>query len=321
MANKLSSCSFTVKQFKAEDIFNADETGLFYGCLSDRTHVFKNDKCAGGKLSKERLTVLVTASMAGEKLPLLVIGKSANPRCFKNIKKLPLPYESNKKAWMTAAIFETWVKKLDSQMRKRNRNIALVLDNCTAHPKVEGLTNIKLIFFPPNTTARTQPMDTGVIRCLKSHYRKNLAKMRLVAFEEKKDFTINVLEGTKLLSNAWNVVSETTIKNCFKKVNFIQAEDNQVQEEQTEDDEVIGIWERLQAGGLIPKTFGFPDYAKSDDGLLTRKTITDTSILNELTTVDDQEDKDDDVISVEDVQPAAMSPFKALSATRSLLQK
>ena len=308
-----------LKQFKAEDIFNADETGLFYRCLPDRTHVFKNDKCAGGKLSKERLTVLVTASMAGEKLPLLVIGKSVNPRCFKNIKKLPLPYESNKKAWMTAAIFKTWVKKLDSQMRKSNRNIALVLDNCTAHPKVEGLMNIKLIFLPPNTTARTQPMDAGVIQCLKSHYRKNLAKMHLVAFQEKKNFTINVLERTKLLSNAWNKVSEATIKNCFKKVNFLPGEDNQVQEEQTEndgDDKLVGIWEKLQAGGLIPETLCFTDYATNDDGLLTCETITEISILNELTTADDQEDEDDDIISVEDVQPAAMSPFQALSAIR-----
>ena len=129
-------------------------------------------------------------------------------------------------------------------------------------------------------------MDAGVIRCLKSHYGKNLAKMRLVAFEEKKDFTINVLEETKLLSNAWNVISEATIKNCFKKVNFIQVEDKQVQEEQTEDDgddEVVGIWERLEAGGLIPETLGFTNYVTSDDGLLTRETIADTSILDERT--------------------------------------
>ena len=58
----------------------------------------KNEKCAGGKLSKEMITALVTASMAGEKLPPLVIGKSANPRCFKNVKKLPLPYKHNTKA-------------------------------------------------------------------------------------------------------------------------------------------------------------------------------------------------------------------------------
>ena len=106
--------------------------------------------------------------------------------------------------------------------------------------------------------------------------------MRLLAFEEKKDFTINVLEGTKLLSNAWNAVSEATIKNCFKKINFIQAEDNQVQEEQTEDDgdgEVVGIWERLQASGLIPETLGFTDYATSDDGLLTGDAHLDTLVL------------------------------------------
>ena len=197
-----------------------------------------------------------------------------------------------------------------------------MLDNCTAHPKLKGFTNIKLIFLSPNTTARIQPMDAGVIRCLKSHYLKNLAKMCLVVFEEKKDFTINVLEGTKLISNGWNEVSEAPIKNCFKKVNFIQAEDNQVQEEQTEDDgddEVVGIWEKLQPSGLIPETLGFTDYATSNDGLLTRETITETSILNELTTIDDQEDKDDDdIIPVEDVQPAAMSPFEALSAARQL---
>ena len=39
--------------------------------------------------------------------------------------------------------------------------------------------------------------------------------------------------------------------------------------------------------------------------------------MNELTTVNDQEDEDDDVISV-DVQPAAVSPFEVLSAIRQL---
>ena len=46
--------------------------------------------------------------------------------------------------------------------------------------------------------------------------------------------------------------------------------------------------------------------------------IADTSILNKLTTIDNQENEDDDVISIEDVQPATMSPFEALSAIRQL---
>ena len=101
-----------LKEFQPVQIFNTDETGLFYRCLPDKMHVSKNKKCAGGKLSKERLTVLVTASVTGEKLPPLVCGKSANPKCFKNIMNLPAPYEANSKAWMASTVFEKWLRKL-----------------------------------------------------------------------------------------------------------------------------------------------------------------------------------------------------------------
>ena len=171
-------------------------------------------------MSKEILSVLVAASMAGEKLPLLVIGKAAKPRCFKNVKKLSFSYQSNSKAWMTSTIFETWIRKLDINMKNSNRKIALVVDNCTAHPVIHGLTNVRLVFLPPNTTAKTQPMDAGVISCLKAYYRKNLAGMRLLAFEGKKELKVDVLEVLKLLDLAWNSVSDVSIQNCFRKVCF-----------------------------------------------------------------------------------------------------
>ncbi len=141
------------------------------------------------------------SQMAGEKLPPLITGKSANPRCFKNVKKLPLPYEHNTKAWMTSTIFEKWLKKLDLQMRKHQKKIALVLDNYIAHSNVSGLTNIMLVFLPPNTTAKTQPVDAGVICSNKAHHRKNLAKLPLLAFEEQ-TCKINILDSLKLLNQA-----------------------------------------------------------------------------------------------------------------------
>nr|XP_043069112.1 tigger transposable element-derived protein 6-like [Drosophila bipectinata] len=36
-----------IKDYEDKDIFNADETGLFYKCLPDRTYCFKNEKCHG----------------------------------------------------------------------------------------------------------------------------------------------------------------------------------------------------------------------------------------------------------------------------------
>lgn len=70
--------------YDPENIYNADETGLFFKCLPDKTFTFREDDCHGGKQSRERLTLLHCANMTGtDKLPLLVIGKAKQPRCFK----------------------------------------------------------------------------------------------------------------------------------------------------------------------------------------------------------------------------------------------
>ena len=67
------------------DIYNMDETGLFYRALPDRSLTVKGQDCKGGKRSKERITVALCANMAGEMCKPLVIGKSAKPRCFRNL--------------------------------------------------------------------------------------------------------------------------------------------------------------------------------------------------------------------------------------------
>ncbi|XP_067941901.1 tigger transposable element-derived protein 6-like [Watersipora subatra] len=158
-----------------DDIFNMDETGLFYKLMVDKTLHFKGEKCSGGKLSKERLTVAHCANMSGtEKEVPIVIGKFKNPRCFKNVTNLPCQYYNNKKAWMVSDIFQTWVRDLDCRMTRKNREVLLIIDNCPAHPTMNGLTSIRLLFTPPNTTSVLQPMDQGIIRTFKSYYHELL---------------------------------------------------------------------------------------------------------------------------------------------------
>ena len=69
---------------------------------------------------------------------------------------------------------------------KASKKIALVLDNCIAHRNGSGLTNIMLAFLPPHTTAKTQPIDAGVIRSIKAHYRKKPGKATTPSFRRKK---------------------------------------------------------------------------------------------------------------------------------------
>ena len=116
-----------------------------------------------------------------EKLPLLVIGRFAKPRCFKNARSIPVQYEANSKAWMVSDLFSSWLTKLDAKFVREKRKVAMVVDNCPAHPNIQcNLRAIKLVSLPPNTTSKSQPCDQGIIQNLKVHYRKNLI-MQLIA--------------------------------------------------------------------------------------------------------------------------------------------
>ena len=65
-----------LSNYKLEDVFNADEFGLFYQCLPNKTLHSKSEKCSGGKNSKTRITGLAAANSVDDKLPMFVIGKS-----------------------------------------------------------------------------------------------------------------------------------------------------------------------------------------------------------------------------------------------------
>ena len=119
---------------------------------------------------------------------------------------------------MDSTLFEEWVRELDVKFEKENRKIALIIDNCPAHPTIGDLSNLKLIFLPPNTTSVSQPMDQGVIKCLKAFYRRRLVNLMIKYLEQGQDLPkISILHALQLLVASWNDVTKTTITNCFGK--------------------------------------------------------------------------------------------------------
>ncbi|XP_065642738.1 tigger transposable element-derived protein 4-like [Hydra vulgaris] len=231
--------------YKLENFFNADEFGLFYQCLPNKTYHLSRENCFGGKNSKVRLTGIAAGSATGEKLPMFVIGKSKNPRCFKHIKQLPCTYKNQLKSWMTGDLFTEWVMKLDSFFRAQDRKVALLVDNCSAHPHIEGLSNINLIFFPPNTTSVLQPMDQGVIRSLKAQYRHKIVRLCIKAVDKNEPMPkISILQAMKDLVSSWNAVSKETVINCFKKaeeLNRLRELDPRAVQEDLSAESYIGL--------------------------------------------------------------------------------
>lgn len=149
-----------------------------------------------------------------EKLPNILQAYTPDNICFKHVKSLPVEYYSNKKAWMTSEIFTEWVKKLEKKMLREKRKIALIVDNCPAHPKIAGLKAVELVFLPPNTTSKTQPMNQGIIQNLKVNYRKRVLLKFIKSIDRDEAPNINVLDALHLLSQAWNCVTSSTVFNC-----------------------------------------------------------------------------------------------------------
>lgn len=253
-----------IKQnYKPEDIFNADETALFFKMTPGKTFRLKSDSGHGTKQKKDRVTLMVCASMTGEKRKLLLIGKSKNPRyvqlmiiyrvtfirynlrknyiilknclhrfrCFpKNQKVLPVSYAYNKKAWMTGTLFESWIRDWNDELRRSNRKILLLLDNCSAHVEISNLSNICIEYFPPNLTSVMQPMDQGIILNLKTFYRRFMIEKILSHLELKNELlSIDLLQAVDLISMAWNSVTSSTISNCFRHAKLYHEEEEVIE--------------------------------------------------------------------------------------------
>ena len=119
---------------------------------------------------------------------------------------------------MDSVLFEEWVRDLSKKFQAKDRQVALIIDNCPAHPNIENLSHVKLVFLPPNTTSVSQPMDQGVIRSIKANYIKLVVKLMLRSLDSNKSIPkIYLLAAIQLLVSAWNKVSQATIVNCLKK--------------------------------------------------------------------------------------------------------
>ena len=101
-----------------------------------------------------------------------------------NIKHLPCRYRGQNKSWMDSILFEEWVREIDRRFTAERKKVALVVDNCLAHPSIDNLVSVDLIFLPPNTTSKLQPMDQGVILSLKAYY-KSLSVRKLIEAREE----------------------------------------------------------------------------------------------------------------------------------------
>ncbi|XP_066261299.1 tigger transposable element-derived protein 6-like [Euwallacea similis] len=164
---------------------------------------------------------------------------------------------------------------------------------CPAHPRLENLEYINLVFLPPNVTAVLQPMDQGVIHSLKSFYRKMFLVRLISAFESNEDLKFTLFDAIIMISAAWRKVSLNTIENCFRRAGF---KPHIIQEYDDEDDIPLARLVEFQREELVDQddeedvsltkwikkhnNIDLKEYAKIDNDLITTDFPSDAELMN-----------------------------------------
>jgi hypothetical protein len=232
------------KGYIPQQVFNCDETGLFWKRMPNRTYITAEEKTMPGhKPMKDRLTLALCANASGDcKIKPLLVYHSENPRAFKSHKilkeKLQVMWRANPKAWVTRKFFVEWINlvfgpSVKKYLQENNlpMQALLVLDNAPAHPPnleddlLEEFKFIKVLYLPPNTTPILQPMDQQVISNFKKLYTKHIFR-RCFEVTENTNLTLrefwkdhfNIVICLRIIDQAWLGVTTRTLTSAWKKL-------------------------------------------------------------------------------------------------------
>ena len=206
--------------------------------MPNRTCIAKKEKSAPDhKVSKERLPLLLGGNAAGDfELKPLLVYRAENPKTLKGIcrSQLLVICKVDTKAWVTLAVFGDWfinyfVPSVEQYCTQKGIpfKVLLVLDNAPGHPAQLGdfYPNVKVVYFPPNTTALLQPMDQEVIASFKAYNLRMTIAMALQATETKKNLTLkdfwksyNILDAVKNIAHSWEEVKVTHMNVVWWKL-------------------------------------------------------------------------------------------------------
>ena len=294
-----------MEEYEPQNIYNADETSLFYKSLSNHTMSFDSEQVHGSKLhqSKDRMSLLLYTNMNGsEKLNPVLIGKAACPTALKKhgvmFKDLGVEYFWNQKGWMTGSVFDLWLTDWNKNLIRQNHHVLLLIDNAPGHV-IGEYSNIRIQFLPPNTTAKLQPLDQGIIKSTKHNYRTILMTRYLAGVELKQEAktimkSFDFVLACQVLVEAWDAVIPENIQKCFAKAGFMPYVEREP--ESYAEPPPQNIWDNLQC--VLGVNVSFAEYATHDDRVESSERMDDVAIIEavasecESVAVDENEDPD-----------------------------
>lgn len=140
---------------------------------------------------------------------------------------------------MTSSTFKKFLQDWDLELFQNFKKALVLLNDCTVHSQFDELRSIKVVFFPSNNTL-FQPMNQGIIKSFKLHYKKQLILHHLKQMENNQNAKINIFHAICMLESAWEQILPQTIANSFGYAKLKEVEEQFIEEESGE--ESLSSW-------------------------------------------------------------------------------
>ncbi|CAI5944879.1 unnamed protein product [Closterium sp. NIES-64] len=226
-----------LEQAMARWIANAGPAGVPLTLQTIRDHGVRCRAAQGEAASADMAAV----RDAREKLPQLLTHLGVTPRDTFNLDEtahwlsvLPRRTYSNGRI-PGRKLFTHFISQLNAAMYAEGRKIVVLLNNASNHMlrlelawseivcgmRTTCMSNVRLVFLPPNTTAFTQSLDQGIIATAKARYRQHWLRAFSAlwnadgATSAVARFRTNLRDVLTWLSDAWTSVGARTIQRCW----------------------------------------------------------------------------------------------------------
>ena len=220
-----------------EQVFNADETVLFWKKMPRRTFISKCELSdAGFKYSNEMITLLFCSNASGKYLmkPLLIQPSlnSVKQEEIDNLSTLPVYWETNDKATMTAVILKKWfyncfVPDVEIYLRAKNCTFKalLIVDNVTEHLTDLVHENVKVLYLPSSTSSILQPLEQDVPKLFKCYYIRRTLEFIFDRLNSNPSTTViqiwkefSILNCVKIIDFALKELMQSTLNTCWREL-------------------------------------------------------------------------------------------------------
>ena len=217
-------------------VFNMDETGIYFEAIPRTTVDIRGSNTISvrsAKGSNPRVTVCLTVSSTGAKLPLFMIFKAKAGATVE--KSLPdiLPQGvvgiCQEKAWMDERGMDIWVRKVWYPYVSNFNATVLLLDDFECHKQERTIEKMNSVgtsvdIIDGGLTSKVQPIDVGIVKPFKNKISEQYMEYMSAQLGSSSGSSSIIAPDRKLIGQwakvAWDAVDTYTIYRTFRHIGY-----------------------------------------------------------------------------------------------------